>query len=182
MVSNTLFLTLLPLDAYEYHGDHLPFETDWIIAEAFAKALILQTKEQFCIVLLPVEKNWLFCKTHGCYRNTSLTFSEAIKRWINIGKNSYHKGINSFLLLNAHGGNSPLMSIVITKLQRRFSILAIATSWSRFDLPQGLAEPSQQHFDTYGGFIKTSLELCSFNQRSVRLSHVLLLQESLPYP
>ncbi len=56
MLSDMPFLSLLPLGAHEYHGDHLPFETDWIIAESFAKALTLQTKEQFPIALLPVEK------------------------------------------------------------------------------------------------------------------------------
>lgn len=51
------------------------------------------------------------------------------------------------------------MSIVITELRRRFSMLAVATSWSRFGLPQGLIEPSQQPLDIHGGFIETSLML-----------------------
>ncbi|WP_375620126.1 MULTISPECIES: creatininase family protein [unclassified Bartonella] len=159
MVSNTPFLALLPLGAHEYHGEHLPFETDWIIAEAFAKALTLQTKEQFHIALLPVEKIGYSIEHIDVTGTQTLTFSDAIKRWIKIGENCYHKGINRLLLLNAHGGNSPLMSIVITELRRRFSMLAVATSWSRFGLPQGLMEPFQQHLDIHGGFIETSLML-----------------------
>ncbi|MET3590411.1 creatinine amidohydrolase [Bartonella silvatica] len=159
MVSDTPFLALLPLGAHEYHGNHLPFETDWIIAEAFAKALTLQTKEQFHIALLPVEKVG-YSNEHMDVKGTkTLTFSEAIERWINIGESCYRKGIKRFLLLNAHGGNSPLMSIVITELRKRCSMLAVATSWSRFGLPQGLIDPSQQHLDIHGGFIETSLML-----------------------
>lgn len=159
MVSNTPFIALLPLGAHEYHGDHLPFETDWIIAEAFAKALTLQTKEQFHIALLPVEKIGYSIEHMDVTGTQTLTFSDAIKRWIKIGENCYHKGINRLLLLNAHGGNSPLMSIVITELRRRLSMLAVATSWSRFGLPQGMIEPSQQHLDIHGGFVETSLML-----------------------
>ncbi|MBX4335190.1 creatininase family protein [Bartonella raoultii] len=159
MVSNTPFLALLPLGAHEYHGNHLPFETDWIIAESFAKALTLQTKEQFHIALLPVEKIGYSSEHMDVMGTKTLTFSDAIKRWINIGENCYRKGIKRFLLLNAHGGNSPLMSIVITELRRRFSMLAVATSWSRFGLPKGFMEPSQQHLDIHGGFIETSLML-----------------------
>ncbi|WP_019223659.1 creatininase family protein [Bartonella rattaustraliani] len=159
MGSDTPFLALLPLGAHEYHGNHLPFETDWIIADAFAKALTLQTKEQFHIALLPVEKIGYSGEHMDVLGTKTLTFSEAIERWINIGESCYHKGIKRFLLLNAHGGNSPLMSIVITELRRRFSMLAVATSWSRFGLPQGLMKPSQQHLDIHGGFIETSLML-----------------------
>ncbi|EJF74336.1 creatininase family protein [Bartonella birtlesii] len=159
MLSDMPFLSLLPLGAHEYHGDHLPFETDWIIAESFAKALTLQTKEQFPIALLPVEKIGYSVEHMDIKGTKTLSFSDAIERWISIGENCYHKGIKRFLLLNAHGGNSPLMSIVITELRRRFSMLAVATSWSRFGLPQGFMEPSQQHLDIHGGFIETSLML-----------------------
>ncbi|WP_019220133.1 creatininase family protein [Bartonella florencae] len=159
MLSDTPFLALLPLGAHEYHGDHLPFETDWIIAEAFAKALTLQTKEQFPIALLPVEKIGYSVEHMDVTGTRTLSYSDAIERWTNIGENCYHKGIKRFLLLNAHGGNSPLISIVITELRRRLSMLAVATSWSRFGLPQGFMEPSQQHLDIHGGFIETSLML-----------------------
>ncbi|WP_336279602.1 creatininase family protein [Bartonella sp. CB175] len=159
MVSDTPFLALLPLGAHEYHGNHLPFETDWIIAEAFAKALTLQVKNKFHIALLPVEKIGYSVEHMDVTGTQTLTFSNAIERWINIGEDSYRKGIKRFLLLNAHGGNSPLMSIVITELRRRFSMLAVATSWSRFGLPQGLINPSQQHLDIHGGFLETSLML-----------------------
>ncbi|WP_455479120.1 creatininase family protein [Bartonella sp. B23] len=159
MISDTPFLALLPLGAHEYHGSHLPFETDWIIAESFAKSLALQTKEQFHIELLPVEKIGYSVEHMDVAGTQTLTFSDAIERWINIGESCYRKGIKRFLILNAHGGNSPLMSIVITELRRRFSMLAVATSWNRFGLPQGLMEPSQQHLDIHGGFIETSLML-----------------------
>ncbi|WP_455476804.1 creatininase family protein [Bartonella sp. B41] len=159
MMQNRPSLAILPLGAYEYHGEHLPLETDWIIAEAFAKELTLHAKEQFHITLLPVEKVGYSVEHMDTANTKTLTFFEATERWINIGKNCFDKGIKRFLLLNAHGGNSPLMNIVITELRRRFSMLAVATSWTRFGLPQGLMNPSQYHLDIHGGFIETSLML-----------------------
>ena len=38
-------------------------------------------------------------------------------------------------MLNAHGGNAPLMTIVATEARVRFNMLAVATSWTRFGVP-----------------------------------------------
>ncbi|MCZ2328998.1 creatininase family protein [Bartonella sp. F02] len=159
MESGIPSLALLPLGAHEYHGNHLPFETDWIIAEAFAKELTLQTKKQFHTTLLPVEKIGYSIEHMDVAGTQTLTFSHAIERWITLGEKCYRKGIKRFLILNAHGGNSPLMNIVITELRKRFAMLAVATSWTRFGLPEGLIDPSQRHLDIHGGFIETSLML-----------------------
>jgi creatinine amidohydrolase len=62
-------------------------------------------------------------------------------------------------MLNAHGGNSPLMTIVATEARVRFNMLAVATSWTRFGLPEGLISPEEKAIDIHGGDIETSVML-----------------------
>lgn len=152
-------IAILPLGAHEYHGLHLPITTDAIIAETFAKRLSGQSSEIHKIIALPVEdvgysvehKDWAVTKTLG--------YSEAIDRWVSIAADCYKKGIRKLLILNAHGGNSPLMNIVITELRYRFKMLAVATSWGRFGLPENLIAAEDKQFDIHAGFIETSLML-----------------------
>ena len=88
-----------------------------------------------------------------------LAFAEAVNQWIGIGENLHAGGIRKLVMLNAHGGNSPLMTIVATELRTRLDMLAVATSWTRFGLPEGLITPEEKALDIHGGFIETSVML-----------------------
>ncbi len=67
----------------------------------------------------------------------TLSYGEAIDRWLGIAGRLSELGIRKFVMLNAHGGNSPLMTIVATEARVRFDMLAVATSWTRFGVPAG---------------------------------------------
>lgn len=63
------------------------------------------------------------------------------------------------MLLNAHGGNSPLLTIVATEARVRFNMLAVATSWTRFGMPADIIQPADKAFDIHAGDIETSVML-----------------------
>jgi len=152
-------IAVLPLGAYEFHGGHLPFETDAIIAGGVAECTARMLPDDMDVVFLPTEEIG-YSVEHGRHAQTkTLEFDEAVRRWIDIGCDCYHQGIAKFVMLNAHGGNSPLMSVVTTELRRRFPMLAVATSWTRFPLPQGLISEEEKTLDIHGGFLETSLML-----------------------
>jgi len=48
---------------------------------------------------------------------------------------------------------------VATELRVRLGMLAVATSWTRFGLPDGLIGPEEKALDIHGGFIETSVML-----------------------
>jgi len=89
----------------------------------------------------------------------TLTFDEAVRRWIGIGEACHRQGCRRFVMLNAHGGNSPLMTIVATELRVRLDMLAVATSWTRFGYPPDLVSPEEKAIGIHGGFIETSVML-----------------------
>jgi len=151
-------IAVLPLGAYEQHGRHLPLETDSMIAKA-----IIETSKRYLtsqsVSFLPVEPIGYSIEHMRDKRSKTLSYSEAIERWIGIGKGCYANGTRKLVILNAHGGNSPLMSIVATELRARYKMLCVTTSWGRFGLPNGLISDDDKQLDIHAGFIETSMML-----------------------
>jgi len=153
------WIVVLPLGAHEQHGPHLPFETDTLIADGIVARLIAVLPENLPVTFLPTEPVG-YSIEHGDVAGTkTLTYDEAVARWLAIAESLCHKGIRKFVMLNAHGGNAPLMTIVATEARVRYDMLAVATSWTRFGLPDGVVTPSEKAIDIHGGDIETSVML-----------------------
>ncbi|WP_173935238.1 creatininase family protein [Chelativorans sp. Marseille-P2723] len=161
-------IAVLPLGATEQHGPHLPPETDWMIAEAVASRAMAclragttcaGTTAGMTVEFLPVEKLGYSIEHSHDPTTHSLGFDEAVRRWIGIGEACADRGIGKFVLLNAHGGNAPLMTIVATELRVRRNMLAVATSWTRFGTPHGLVTEEERALGIHGGYVETSVML-----------------------
>lgn len=153
------WVAVLPLGATEQHGPHLPPQTDLIIAEGIAARLSKALAPTFPVTFLPAEPVG-YSPEHLDFAGTvSLAYDQAIERWIGIGRRLAEQGIRRLMLLNAHGGNSPLLAIVSTELRIRHSMLCVATSWTRFGYPVGLISDDEKSFGIHGGEIETSMML-----------------------
>ncbi len=152
-------IALLPLGAHEQHGPHLPFETDTLIADGLTNRLKALLPSTLDVIFLPTESVGYSIEHMEVPGTKSLRFDEAVHRWIGVGEDLAQRGVSKLIMLNAHGGNSPLMTIVTTELRVRFNMLAVATSWTRFGLPAGLISPEEKAIDIHGGFIETSVML-----------------------
>ncbi|MEZ5792537.1 MAG: creatininase family protein [Nitratireductor sp.] len=150
-------IAILPLGAHEQHGPHLPFETDAIIAEAVVERAC-GLRENLSLHCLAVETTGYSPEHMDFAGSKTLAFDEAIHRWVDIGLALKEQGISKLLIVNAHGGNSPLMSIVATELRVRANMLCAATSWTRFIAP-GLVSADEKAFGIHGGQIETSVML-----------------------
>ena len=152
-------IAILPLGAHEQHGPHLPSETDAIIAGGIARRLVDALPPRLSVKLLPVEPIG-YSIEHGDFAGThSLRYDEAVERWLGIARELDAEGIRKLVMLNAHGGNSPLMTIVATEARVRHAMLAVATSWTRFGVPEGTIEPAEKAIDIHAGMIETSVML-----------------------
>ncbi|CAN7297344.1 creatininase family protein [Phyllobacterium sp. LjRoot231] len=152
-------IALLPLGAHEQHGPHLPYETDTLIVTALVNRLKSTLPQALSVEFLPAEPVGYSIEHMDIAGTRTLSFDEAVYRWINIGEGVSRQGISKFVILNAHGGNAPLMTIVATELRVRCNMLAVATSWTRFGLPDGIISPEDKALDIHGGFIETSVML-----------------------
>ena len=156
------WIAVLPLGAHEQHGPHLPFETDTLIAAGIVKRLKAALPAGLPVTFLPVESVGYSIEHMDVEGTKTLAFDEAIYRWLSILEELSRQGIRKIVMLNAHGGNSPLMTIVATEARMRFHMLAVATSWTRFGLPDGLISPQDKAIDIHGGEIETSVMLALY--------------------
>lgn len=151
-------IAILPLGAHEYHGPHLPLETDAVIAEGVARRLktALGARD---VIVLPVEPVGYSPEHLDREGTESLGYQEAIERWLGIAERLHEQRVGRLMLLNAHGGNSPLLQIVAMEARLRFGMLCVATSWTRFGIPTDVVPPERKAFDIHGGDIETSVML-----------------------
>ncbi|MBY3184106.1 creatininase family protein [Rhizobium laguerreae] len=152
-------IAVLPLGAHEQHGPHLPFETDTLIAEGIAGRLKMALPAGLPVTFLPAESIGYSIEHMDVEGTKTLAFDEAVYRWLGIAEGLAKQGIRKFVMLNAHGGNSPVISIVATEARVRFAMLAVATSWTRFGVPDGLVTPEEKAIGIHGGDIETSVML-----------------------
>jgi len=149
----------LPLGAHEYHGPHLPLDTDTIIASAVAARLRGALPDDLDLLLLDVEPVGYSPEHLDRPGTISLAYGEAIGKWLAVSGDLAARGIMKLILLNAHGGNAPLMTVVATEARIRFNMLCVATSWTRFGVPNGMISPEAKAIDIHGGDIETSVML-----------------------
>ena len=158
-------IAILPLGAHEYHGPHLPLETDTLIARAVAGRLRNALPDTLDLMFLEPEPVGYSPEHMDRPGTKSLAFDEAVHRWLGIAGDLASRGIRKLVLLNAHGGNSPLLTVVATEARLRFSMLCVATSWTRFGIPEGLIAPEDKALDIHGGDIETSVMLAIAPER-----------------
>ncbi|KQR75946.1 creatininase family protein [Rhizobium sp. Leaf341] len=152
------WIAVLPLGAHEQHGPHLPFETDTLIADGLVDRLIA-ARGDLPVTFLPTEAVGYSIEHMDVAGTRTLRYDEAVERWLGIAARLHADGIRRFVMLNAHGGNSPLMTIVATEARVRYDMLAVATSWTRFGQPDGWIAPVAKSVDIHAGDIETSVML-----------------------
>lgn len=159
------WIAILPLGAHEQHGPHLPFETDSLIAAGLVERLTAALPEHLPATFLAVERIGYSIEHMDVTGTRTLSFAQAINRWLAIAESLSEKGIRKLVMLNAHGGNSPLLTVVATEARVRFDMLAVATSWTRFGQPDGWIDPAAKVLDIHGGDIETSVMLALHPER-----------------
>ena len=158
-------IAILPLGAHEYHGPHLPLETDTIIAMAVAARLRQALPETLNVIFLEAEPVGYSPEHLDRPGTKSLPFGKAVERWLGIAEDLASRSIRKLVLLNAHGGNAPLMTIVATEARIRFGMLCVATGWTRFGVPEGAITAENKALDIHGGDIETSVMLAVAPER-----------------
>ncbi|EDQ34492.1 Uncharacterized protein, putative amidase [Hoeflea phototrophica DFL-43] len=159
MTRQSVTIAVLPLGAHEQHGPHLPFETDAVIAGAVAQRLAKTAPPGIKVEVLPLEPVGYSIEHMDVDGTQTLAFDEAVNRWIRIAGECADRGVRRLMLLNAHGGNSPLLTIVATEARVRFNMLVVATSWTRFGVPDEVISPDDKAYDIHAGDIETSVML-----------------------
>lgn len=153
------WIAVLPVAAIEQHGPHLPLFTDSCIAEGLIARAIELMPDDLPLTFLPVQAVGK-SDEHVSFPGTlTASWETAAKLWLEIGESVYRAGVRKIILINAHGGNVPIVDIVTRELRVRFDMLAVGTGWARFGHPDGLIAPEEALYGMHGGDIETSMML-----------------------
>jgi creatinine amidohydrolase len=153
------WIAVLPVAAVEQHGPHLPVGVDSFIAEGYlsrARALLPSSLPVTFLPLQSIGKS----DEHVAFPGTlTLSAESAIRLWTEIGESVHRAGVEKLVIINSHGGNSPVIDIVARNLRIRFGMLVVTGSWHRFGYPKGLFSDEEIAHGIHAGEIETSLML-----------------------
>jgi len=89
----------------------------------------------------------------------TLTAETALRAWKEIGLSVARAGVRKLVIVNSHGGNLDLISILARELRVDAGIFAVKCQWGNFGAPEGLFSETENAFGIHGGDRETSLML-----------------------
>ncbi|MFK7889803.1 MAG: creatininase family protein [Granulosicoccus sp.] len=162
-------IAILPTAAIEQHGPHLPVGTDTMIMQGMLERLKRNIPEDLDPYILPIQAVGK-SNEHLWARGTlSLSAREALAAWTAIGLSVARAGFRKIVIVNSHGGNLDLVSILTRELRVQAGMLAVKCQWNSFGHPPDLYTPHELTFGIHGGDVETSLML-AFNPECVVMS------------
>lgn len=152
-------IAVLPTAAIEQHGPHLPVGVDTMINEGMLDTLCARLPDDLDIRILPIQAVGKSNEHIRAPGTLTLPAEVTIQMWVEIGLSVARTGIRKMAILNSHGGNMEIISIVSRELRIKANMLAGKCQWGAFGYPQGMYSADELKYGIHGGDIETSLML-----------------------
>ncbi|MGR3506779.1 MAG: creatininase family protein [Paracoccaceae bacterium] len=152
-------IAILPTAAVEQHGPHLPVGVDMMIANGMLDELRRQCPDDLDIRILPVQCVGKSNEHLHAAGTLTLGAQTALAAWVEIGLSVARAGVRKIVIVNSHGGNLDLVSILSRELRVRAGMMAVKSQWSSFGQPAGIYPPEEIAFGIHGGDVETSIML-----------------------
>lgn len=162
-------IAVLPTAAIEQHGPHLPVGVDTMIAEGMLAELRRRCPDDLEPRILPVQAVGKSNEHLDAPGTLTLDATTALAAWTQIGLSVARAGVRKIVIVNSHGGNLDLISILSRELRVRAGMLAVKCQWGAFGAPEGLFSEFERTYGIHGGDSETSLML-HFQPQTVDMS------------
>lgn len=151
-------IAILPTAAVEQHGPHLPVGVDTMIAEGLLARLRQHCPEDLDIRILPVQSVGKSNEHLHAPGTLSLSAENAL-RGCSRSRSFARAGVRKIVIVNSHGGNLDLISILSRELRVQARMLAVKCQWGSFGQPEGMYPARELAYGIHGGDVETSLML-----------------------
>ncbi|MFW6151266.1 MAG: creatininase family protein, partial [Chloroflexota bacterium] len=154
-------VVIVPVGSTEQHGEHLPVNTDanncFAIAQRAAERI-----DDFPVILLPTV--WTGYSPHhmGHPGTITLSFHTFVEVLSEIACCVHAHGFSKVLFLNGHGGNSPVIDALRTKLAAEEDVSVVGyTYWDLPSVPEAWRSISETDKGDVGhaAEVETSMQL-----------------------
>ncbi|MEM1162053.1 MAG: creatininase family protein [Pseudomonadota bacterium] len=152
-------IAILPTAAVEQHGPHLPVGVDTMINTGMLDLLRTRCPEDLDIRILPIQAVGKSNEHIHAPGTLTLSAETALKAWVEIGLSIARAGVRKVVIVNSHGGNLDLISILSRELRVRAGMFAVKCQWGAFGRPDGMYSDHENSFGIHGGDVETSLML-----------------------
>ncbi|MEO0380860.1 MAG: creatininase family protein [Pseudomonadota bacterium] len=152
-------IAILPTAAVEQHGPHLPVGVDTFINHGLCDLLAEKCPDDLDIRLLPVMAVGKSNEHLWAPGTLTLTAETALRAWTEIGLSVARAGVRKMLIVNSHGGNADLISIIARELRVQAGVYCVRMGWGAGGVPDGLYGPQELAQGIHGGDNETSLML-----------------------
>jgi creatinine amidohydrolase len=152
-------IAILPTAAVEQHGPHLPVGVDTHINEGLCALLAERCPEALDIRILPVMAVGKSNEHVWAPGTLTLTAETALRAWTEIGLSVARSGVRRMLIVNSHGGNADLISIVARELRVRAGMFCVRMGWGAGLPPLDCYSERERAQGIHGGDNETSMML-----------------------
>ncbi|MEL7176659.1 MAG: creatininase family protein [Pseudomonadota bacterium] len=152
-------VAILPTAAIEQHGPHLPVGVDTMIMEGMLDQLRQTCPDDLDIRILPVQAVGKSNEHLHAPGTLTLSAENALRIWTEMGLSVARAGVRKIVIVNSHGGNLDLISILSRELRVQARMLAVKCQWSSFGKPDGMYSDRENAFGIHGGDLETSVML-----------------------
>lgn len=152
-------VAILPTAAIEQHGPHLPVGVDTMIAQGMLDEVRRVCPADLDIRILPIQSVGKSNEHLWAGGTLTLSAETALKAWVEIGLSVARAGVRKIVIVNSHGGNLDLISILSRELRVQAGMLAVKCQWGNFGHPQDMYTDHEKQFGIHGGDVETSLML-----------------------
>ncbi len=148
-------MVIIPVGALEQHGYHLPIGTDFLNGVERCK-LIAQQRD---ILVAPILMAGQSPYHMGFEGTIALKAETIIQVHMEAIESLIHHGFKRFIIMNAHGGNTALSTLLVDKVNQTTPGIAVNFDQAISPFLEKTNEPSSTVFDRHGGTGETSNSL-----------------------